>query len=436
MNQINLKKTAIWGLAWQMLERVGVNGMQFIIYIILARLLAPKDFGILALITAFISITSLLVDSGLGTALIQKKDVDEDDYSSVLYTSLFLACVFYLILFLMAPLIADIYREPIIIPVLRTYSIAIIFFAINGVQKSILLREMKFKRIFIINTIPVLASGAISILMAYLGYGVYSLVFNSVSAGFFSTVLFWFVLGWKFKRSYSIEKVKGLFSFSYKLLLANLLDPGYRGLYTLVIGKVFSNTVLGYYNYGRQIPNFIVSSINSATTSVMFPIYSHTQSDMNKLKSVVRQSISVSNFVIFPTMTGLAAVSEPLVKLVLTDKWLPSVPFLQLFCIVYGLYHLQSINFQAISAIGRSDVFLRYELLKKMIGVVLLVITIPFGIIALTIGQVVLAIISIIINFRPNKKWLNYTVSEQLSDFIPSLLLSLFMFSVVWAIRL
>jgi len=436
MDQINIKETAISGLIWQMVEKIGVNGVQLLIYVILARLLVPEDFGIVALVTAFVAVSDLLVNSGLGTALVQSKKVDETDYSSVFYVSFFLSCVLYIILFITAPLIAKFYDKPIIVGVLRMYAISIIFFAINGVQKSILLREMKFKKIFLVSTIPVLISGVISIVMAILGFGVYALVFNSVASGLFSTVVFWIIVRWKPRLVFSKNRLRELFAFSYKLLLANLLETGYKNLYPLVIGKAFNSTLLGYYNYGRQIPNLITSSINASITSVVFPIYSRSQSDKEKLKSMVRQSITLSNFVIFPIMAGLAAVAETLVTVVLTKKWLLSVPYIQLFCIVYGLHHLQNINFQAISATGRSGIFLRYEIIKKIIGVILLITTLPFGIVALVIGQVIAAVISVIINFRPNIIWLNYSVTEQLRDFLPYLLISILMFGGVRIISL
>jgi len=436
MGQTNIKKTAVSGLIWQMIGRIGVNGVQFLIYVILARLLAPEDFGIIALATAFVAVSNLLVNSGLGTALVQSKRVDETDYSSVFYFSFFLSCVLYMILFTMAPLIARFYDKPIMVGVLRVYAISIIFFAINGVQRSILLREMKFKKIFLVSTIPVLISGVISIVMAILGFGIYALVFNSVASGLFSVVVFWIIVRWKPRLLFSRNRLRELFAFSYKLLLANFLEIGYKNLYPLVIGKAFNSTLLGYYNYGRQVPNFIASTINASITSVVFPIYSRSQSDKKKLKSMVRQSITLSNFVIFPIMAGLAAVAKALVIVILTEKWLPSVPHIQLFCIVYGLHHLQNINFQAISAIGRSDVFLRYEIIKKIIGITLLIFTLPFGIFALVIGQVIAAVISVIINFKPNIIWLNYSATEQIRDFLPYLIISVLMFGGVRIVSL
>jgi len=434
MNHVNIKKTVLSGLSWKMMETIAVNGVQALIYLILARLLMPEDFGVVALVGVFVAVSSVLVNSGLGTALIQSKQADETDYSTVLYFSLFISCALYLVIFITAPLIAEFYNKPVIVSVLRIYSISIILFAINGVQKSILLRELKFKKIFLAGAIPVFFSGAISIAMATLGFGVFALVFNNVFLGLFGTITFFIMMKWKPKRVFSKKRLRELFTFSYKILIANLIETGYTSLFPLLIGKSFNSGALGYYHNGRQMPNLVASSINASITSVIFPIYSRYQNDKEKLKSMVRQSIIVSNFVIFPIMTLLAAVAKPLVTVVLTEKWLPSVPYLQLFCVVYGLHHLHNINLQAISAIGRSDVFLRYQIIKKVIGITLLICTLPLGVIAIVIGQVFTAAISVIINIRPNVIWLNYSVTEQLMDFLPYLLISILMYGGVYII--
>jgi len=436
MNHSSIKQTVLSGLFWQMMETIAVNGVQVLIYLMLARLLIPEDFGVVALVVAFVTVSNLLVNSGLGTALIQSKQVDETDYSTVLYFSLFMSCALYLLIFITAPLVAAFYNKPVIVSVLRIYSISIILFAINGVQRSILLRELQFKKMFLVGAIPVFLAGTISIAMAILGFGVFAIVFNNVLLGLFGTIAFWIVMKWKPKLVFSINRLKELFTFSYKLLLANMIETAYASLYPLIIGKAFSTSLLGYYSNGSKIPNLVTSSINASITSVTFPIYSRSQDDKEKLKLMVRQSIIVSNFVIFPIMALLAAVAKPLVTLVLTEKWLPSVPYLQLFCVVYGLHHQHNINLQAISAIGRSDVFLRYQIIKKIIGITLLICTLPFGIIAIVIGQVLTAVISVIINMRPNVMWLNYSVTEQLIDFLPYLSISIIMFGGVHIISM
>jgi O-antigen/teichoic acid export membrane protein len=424
----NIRKVAFSGVMWQFASRIGSNGIQFLTYLILARLLQPQDFGIIAIVGVFINFSNILVNSGLGTALVQSKKVDEIDYSTVLYVSVIISLIFYTVIFFAAPYIAEYYHQEAIVGVLRIYSISIILFAINGVQTSIILRKLEFKKISIISSIPVVISGIISILMAFSGFGIYALVANSISSGLISIVLFSIFLKWVPKRVFSIGRIKNLFSFGYKMLLGNLIEEAYKSIYPLIIGKVFSAKSLGFYNLGRQIPSLVTATINASVTSVAFPLYSHNQDDNYRLKTMVRQSLTLGNFVIFPIVAGIAALADQLVPLLFTEKWLPSVPYLQLFCIIYGLSHLDTYNFHAISAIGKSSVFLKYQIIKKILGVVVLLITLPFGIKVIMYGQVILAIISIIINFKPNFKWLNYNIKEQLNDIWPYLLASIIMF--------
>lgn len=428
MDIVNIKKTAFSGVMWQFAYRIGTNGIQFLTYLILARLLQPQDFGIIAIVGVFINFTNLLVNSGLGTALVQSKEVDEIDYSSILYVSITIALLFYSIIFFTAPYIAGYYHQEEIIWVLRIYAISVLFFSINGVQSSILFRKLEFKKISILSSIPVILSGIISVLMAFWGFGVYALVANSISSGFISVILFAIILKWIPKRTFSIIRIKKLFSFSYKILLGNLIEEMYKSIYPLIIGKVFNTKTLGFYNFGRQMPSLLTATINASVTSVAFPLYSRNQDDIFTVKAMVRQSVTLGNFFVFPLMACLAAISEQLVPLLFTEKWLSGIPYLQLFCIIYGLSHLDTYNFHAISAIGMSDVFLKYQVIKKILGVLLLLITLPFGIIVIMYGQVFFAILSLIINLKPNYEWLGYSIKEQLNDIWPYLLASLIMF--------
>jgi teichuronic acid exporter len=435
MDSEGIKEKAFFGLLWKSSETFLVSGTQTIIFLLLARLLMPADFGLVALVAAFIAISSVLIDSGLGTALIQTKNANQTDYSTVLFFSFLASCAFYLLIFMSAPFVAKFYEEPALVDVLRFYSISIIFAAINGVQKSILLRELKFRVIFFVSSVSVIVSGTISIGMALSGFGVYALVCNSILQGLFSTVAFFIVMKWLPKVSFSIVRLKELFKFSYKILLANLIETGYTSIFPLLIGKSFSSEALGYYNNGRQLPNLVASSVNASINSVVFPVFSRYQSDKVKLKSMVRKSIAVSNFVILPFMALLAATAKPLVLLILTEKWLPSVPYIQLFCVVYGLHHQHNICFQAISAIGRSDVFLKYQTIKKVIGIAFLAITLPFGIVAIVAGQIFTAVCSIAISVHPSRVWLNYSVDEQLVDFFPYILFVMVMFLGMHAVN-
>lgn len=434
MNNKSIEETAFFGMAWKTLETVFVNGIQAIIFLILARLLMPADFGIVALVGAFIAISNVFVSSGLGTALIQTDEATEEDFSTVLFFSIFVACIFYLIFFITAPLISSFYEEPIITNVLRFYAISILFSAINGVQKSILLRNFEFKKICIVSLFSVVISGVISINMALKGYGVYSIVCNSLLTGAISTLSFFYSMRWIPVISFLPNRLKDFFNYSYKLLLSNLVEVGYTNIFPLLIGKSYNSSQLGYYNNGRQLPSLAANTINASIASVTFSIYSRYQYNSEKLKFMVRRSVVTSNFIILPFMAFLASSAEPLVLLILTEKWLPSVIYLQLFCIALGLHHQHNIGFQAISAIGRSDVFLKYQLIKKGLGIFVLLVTLKFGLVFIVIGQVIVAFISIFISLFPFKKYLNYSISEQLKDFYLYLILSLIMFACSYPI--
>jgi O-antigen/teichoic acid export membrane protein len=267
--------------------------------------------------------------------------------------------------------------------------------------------------------------------MAYFGSGVYALVANSLINGFLSVCLYSYYLKWFPKFQISVKKIKILFNFSYKILIANLIDEVYKNIYTLIIAKISSISTLGFYNYGRQIPNLIASTINATIASVAFPIYSKSQDDLEKIKFMVRKSIRVGNFVIFFLMCMIASTSTNLVLIVLTEKWLPCIKFLQIFSIIFAIYHIQSVNFHAISAIGKSNVYLKYETLKKIISISILLITFPFGIMAILYGQLLSSFLYIIINLIPNKKYLFYTYNEQLIDIGPFFLVAFLTFILI-----
>lgn len=430
-NQVN-KSRVITSLLWKFMERGGTQGIQFIVQIVLARLLVPKDYGIIALISIFIVIANVFVQSGFNTALIQKKDADEVDFSSVFYLSLFVAGLLYLILFFTAPLVADFYNIHQITLVLRVLSITLFFGAFNSIQNALVSRNMQFKMLFYSSLGAILMSGIVGIVLAYLGLGVWALVAQQLTNQFMITVIMWFTVKWRPKLIFSFKRVKGLFSYGWKLLVSSLIDNLYMNLQSLIIGKIYNPSMLGFYNRGDQFPKVIVSNINGSIQSVMLPVLASEQDNRKRVKNMVRRSIVTSSFVLFPMMCGLAVTAEPLVKILLTNKWLPCVPFLQIFCASYALWPIHTANLQAINALGRSDIFLKLEVIKKIIGLTILVISIHFGIYAIAVGTLISGIISTFINAYPNLKLLNYSYKEQIKDIMPSLLLSLIMGAVVY----
>ena len=429
------KNTVISSLIWKFLERGGVQGVQFVLSIVLARLVSPDDYGVIALILVFIQIATVFIQSGFNTALIQKKDSDDTDFSSIFYLSLFVALLCYVVLFFAAPFIANFYKQEILTPVIRVISFTLFFGAVNSVQNAYVSKTMQFKRFFYSSMGAVLGSGIVGVILAYKGFGVWALVAQQLVRDILTCLILWFTVKWRPKFLFSFERVKILFSFGWKLLCSGLLDSIFRNAYSLIVGKVYDSQTLGYFNRGHQFPQVIATNLDGSIQSVMLPTLSANNDNVQEVKRITRRSISTSAFVLMPCMFGLAAVAEPLVKVLLTDKWLDCVPFLQLACISYALYPIHTANLTGINALGRSDIFLKLEIIKKCVTVLNIVITLPLGIYAMAIGQVISGFISTFINAFPNKKLMNYSYFEQWKDLIPSFLLSLIMAGIVWSMN-
>lgn len=434
MAEANLKTTVLTSLIWKFLERAGVSGVQAVVQIVLARLLLPEDYGVIALIAVFIAVAQIFVTSGLNTALIQKKEVDDTDYSSVFFLSLIIAAVCYAVIFITSPLIAAFYGNEIITPVLRVLGITLFFGAFNSIQNAVIARTFTFKNLFISSLGAVIISGIAGIIIALLGYGVWALVGQQLVSYIALCAIMWVTVDWRPKLLFSLTRVKTLFSFGWKLLVSAQIDTIYNNISTLVIGKLYPANMLGYYTQGQQYPNVIVSNINASIQTVMLPAYAKNQDDKATVKQIMRRALTTSSFLVLPAMAGLAAVAEPLILLLLTEKWLLAVPFLQIFCCVYAMWPIHTVNLQAINGIGRSDVFLKLEIIKKAVGLIALAITIPMGIYAMAVGMIFIGIIGTFINAYPNKKLLNYSPLEQWKDIMPSLLISAVMFGIVYTI--
>lgn len=425
----------ISSLVWKLLERGGTQGIQFIVQIILARLLAPEQFGAIAIVLVFINLARIFVQSGFNTALIQKKDADDEDFSSIFYLSLAVAVVLYILIFMSAPFIASFYSNQILVPVLRVLSFTLFAGAINSIQNAFVSRHLMFKKLFISSLGAILISGVAGIIAAYQGLGIWALVIQQLVNQYSVTIIMLFTVEWRPKRVFSLSKVKSLFSFGWKLLASSLLNELYLDLRTLIIGRIYTSATLGYYNRGQQFPKLIVTNIDGSINSVMLPTLSANQDNKKRVKEMMRRAIVTSSFLIFPMMIGMAVVAEPLVKIVLTEKWLPAVPFLQIFCISYALMPIHTANLQAINAMGRSDIFLKLEVVKKVYGLIILAISLPFGVYAIAIGQVLSAFISSFVNAYPNRNLLDYSYKEQIIDVLPSLLISLVMGVVVYSLN-
>lgn len=432
MSSQHTKSNILSSLFWKLMERGGTQGIQFIVQIVLARLLSPEEYGIIAIVMVFILLANVFVESGFNTALVQKKDADEVDFSSVLYLSLGVATILYGIIFVTAPFIANFYDEPILVQVLRVLSITLFIGAFNSIQNAFVARNMLFKKLFASSLGAVTISGIVGVIAAYSGLGVWALVLQQLTSQLAVAVILWFTVKWRPHLIFSTTRVKSLFSYGSKLLASGLLDTLYINLRTLIIGRMYTPSMLGYYNRGQQFPQLIVSNINGSLQSVMLPALSAHQDDRKRVKEMMRRAVVSSSFLIFPMMVGMAVVAEPLVKIVLTEKWLPAVPFLQIACFTFALWPIHTANLQAINAMGRSDIFLRLEIIKKIMGLIVLGVSLPFGVYAIALGGVFSGLIGTFINAYPNKELLNYSYKEQWLDIMPSLLISLIMGVVVY----
>lgn len=417
---------------WKFGERISAQLVTFVVSIVLARLLSPQDYGNIALVTIFISIANVFVVNGFGSALIQKQKADNLDFSSVFYANILFSCFLYLIIFAISPVVADFYDSQILCPVLRVLGLRIPIAAINSVQQAYVSRNMLFKKFFFSTLFGTLLSGVVGCIMAYSGYGIWALVAQYLVNTTVDTVVLWFTVRWRPNLVFSLNRVRVLFSYGWKLLLSGLLDTGYEQLRSLVIGKKYSSSDLAYYNRGQQYPQLIVININTSISSVLFPAISKCQNDLSQVKSMTRRAVKMSSFIMWPLMIGLGVIAEPLVSLMLTDKWLPCVPYLQIACFNFAFWPIHTANLEALKAIGRTDIFLRLEILKKGIGLLLLIATMNYGVMMIALSLIVSTIISSFINASPNEKLLDYSYIDQIKDMSPAFLLSCLMGVVIY----
>ena len=366
----------------------------------------------------------VFVDSGLGTALIQKKDADDIDFSSVFFFDFAMCLILYAIMFLAAPFIADFYRDDSLTAIVRVISLTIIISGVKGIQQSYVSRNMLFKRFFYATLGGTIFSAFLGIALAYAGCGVWAIVAQQLSNTAIDTLILWLTVKWRPKKMFSWNRLKGLLSFGWKMLASSLLDTVYTNLRSLIIGKMYSSADLAFYNQGEKFPNVIATNINTSIDSVLLPTMASEQDDHVRVKAMTRRAIKTSTYIMAPLMMGLAFCAEPIVRLVLTDKWLACVPFLRIFCITYMFYPIHTANLNAIKAMGRSDLFLKLEVVKKVVGMTLLLSTMWFGVMAMAYSLLVGTVTGMIINSWPNRKLLNYAYWEQMKDILPGILLA------------
>ena len=423
----NSKKTVASNLLWRFAERILAQLVAFIVSVVLARILDPNVYGTVALITVFTTLLQVFVDSGLGNALIQKKDADDADFSTVFYTNIIFCTFLYGLVFVCAPLIAGFYNDMSMAPYIRVLGLTVLISGVKNVQQAYVSRNMLFRKFFFSTLGGTITAGIVGVLMALNGAGVWALVAQQVINLSIDTLILWITVRWRPTNVFSFEKLKGLFSFGWKLLVSSLIDTVYRDIRQLIIGKFYTTSELAYYNEGEKLPNLIITNINTSIDSVLFPVMSNVQGDRAHVKRMMRRSIQTSTYIMAPLMMGLVFVGEPLVRLLLTEKWLPAVPYLRIFCIISMFYPIHTANLNAIKAVGRSDLFLKLEIAKKIIGLIALVTTMKISVMAMAYSLLGVSVLNQIINSWPNKRLLDYGYFEQLMDIVPSLVLAVMM---------
>lgn len=426
--------SVITNFLWRFLERSGHQMVAFIVSVVLARMLAPEVYGSVALVTVIITILQVFVDSGLGVALIQKKNADDLDFSTVFYFNIVLCFGIYTLVFFAAPFIADFYNDRTLTAVIRVLSLIIVVSGVKNVQQSYVSKNLLFKRFFFSTLGGTMIGAVIGIWMAYMGYGIWALVAQQLSSVAVGTAILWATVRWRPKWCFSFKRLKGLFSYGWKLLASSLIETVYQDVRQLIIGKMYQPADLAFYNKGAQFPQLIVTNVNVSIDSVLLPVMSQAQENKEAVKAMTRRAIRTSIYIMAPLLLGLAVVSDKVVVLLLTETWLPCVPYLVIFCFTNIFHPIHTANLNAIKALGKSGYYLKLEIMKKILGVSVLLITMWHGPLIMCASGIFTTFISQAINAWPNKKLLNYSLWEQYKDILPSLLLTALMGLGVWIV--
>lgn len=416
-----LKKQVVKGSIWSLLERFSSQIIVFGVSMVLARILTPADYGTVALLSLFIVFASVLIDGGLGLALIQKKDVSELDFNSVFYCSLTLSGLLYVALFFLSPKIADFYGVPILIDVLRVQAITLLFASINTIQNAEIARTLQFNLSFKVSIISSVTSAVVGICMALSGYGVWALVWSQVISSIVATISRSFIVRWKPKLMFSFASLKPLFGYGWKMVLVNLIDTFYKNFYGLLIGKIYTKEDLAFVNKGQNQPLLLMGSIEGTLSRVALPTMSKLQNEKERMVSTMRKMIVCSTFFVFPLMTILGCTAYGQVKLMYGDQWLPCVPYIQLACFQMSLYPLHNMNLQAIAACGRTDLSLTIEIIKKSVSILIVIIAIRYSVWVLMASMAfIIGPFSVLVNSWPNRKLFGYSIEQQVRDILPT----------------
>lgn len=424
------------GMIWRFMERILAQTVSFVVSIVLARLLDPEHYAVVSMTMIFISIANVFVSEGIGKALVQKHNATQEDFSSVFYVNLSLSILLYIVLFFCAPIISSFYHEPVLVSTLRVLSLRLPLAAVNSIQHAYVARNMQFKLFFKATIVGTVISAGVGLTLAYFGFGVWALVAQYLTNSFIDTIMLWFMVKWRPKLLFNYSRVKGLLRFGASILLSGLINSLYNNLSSFLIGKWYTKSDLAYFTKGKHYPELIITNINSSLGTVLYPAFSKLQKNTARLKEAMKKAIRIDTFIIFPMMVLLFVLSPELVSLLLTDKWLPCVIYIRISCIYLSLYPINTTNLQAIMALGEGRTYLRLNIIKKVIGVVLILCVLPLGVVWVALCEILVSIISVVVNVSANKRLLNYTFKELIVDMGRNLALSLFMAAVMFGAKM
>lgn len=422
-----LKNKTISGFVWQLIQKVSTQIISFLVSVILARLLAPEDYGVVALSSMFIILMGIFINEGLGTALIQKKDADEIDFNTVFFSGLGMAIILYTIIFYLSPVIATAFGNEQITPVIRVMALNMPLGALNGVQCAVLMKRMQFKMFFYSSTIGSIISAIVGLSMAYANWGVWALVAQSLTSTLTHSIVLQFIGEWHPRFQFSFRHFKSLFSYGFKLMMSSFIGTFFSQLKGYLIGIKYKPTDLAYYNRGDGMPSILFNTLNNTINSVVFPVLSQLQNDKNAVKQALSRTMRVTSFFLMPALLGLAAISDKLVIIIFTEKWASAIPFMQIICLIDCFSILGTANLQALKAIGKADTILKLEIYKKPILILTLLACIRISPLMIAIGELFYSLYSLIWNALPNKKYIDYSLWHQLKDVSPNLILSILM---------
>ncbi len=419
------KQKAVSGIFWSFVQQFGIQFIGFFISILLARLLLPAEFGLIGMITVFVAIGNALVDNGMGASLLRTKNPDQVDYSTVFITNFTISIVIYGVVFFMAPYISVFYEQPSLTLVIRVYCLSFIISSLTIVQSTRLNKNLQFKKQMLINIPSTIGGGVLGIVLAYKGFGVWSLVYMNLFRSVLGTILLWSMSGWRPTMGFDFDRLKLHLNFGYKLTASGLFNSIFSNSYNIVIGKFFTASQLGFFTRAQSLKQLPVENITSALSKVTYPLLASIQDDVPKMKSVYRRLIQQVMFWLTPLMICAIIIAEPLFRFLITDKWLPAVPYFQILCIVGIMFPIQHNNLNILKVVGKSGLYLRLEMISNIIILLTLLLAIPFGMYGLLWGQVGAVMTSLCINAYIGGGLINYTIKEQIMDIWPMLLLTL-----------